>query len=180
MVDNTTSEVLTQEWADSTPGQSLVSYVTPLYLKAGSRVDVELAGGGSNIPPWLAPNVEIHTDLIEPIPKKSEVSPHILLALAEETLATRHPNANLIFTDGSVLTDGRTGAGIFIPDLGASFPLTLTSSTSILAAEMTAIINALDHHQKDTPAAITVVTDSMSALQALAGGQTDARPACSR
>jgi hypothetical protein len=85
MVDNTTSKVLTQEWADNTPGQSLVSYVTPLYLKAGSRVDVELAGGGSNIPPWSVPNVEIHTDLIEPIPKKSEVSPHILLALAEET-----------------------------------------------------------------------------------------------
>jgi hypothetical protein len=41
---------------------------------------------------------------------------------------------------------------------------------------MTAIIHALDHYQKDTPAAITVVTDSMRALQALAGGQTDARP----
>jgi ribonuclease HI len=120
--------------------------------------------------------VEIHTDLIAPIPKKSEVSPHILLALAEETLTTRHSNTNLIFTDGSVLTDDRTGAGIFTPDLCASFPLTLTHSTSILAAEMTAIIHALEYYQKDTPAAITIVTDSMSALQALAGGRTAARP----
>jgi ribonuclease HI len=122
--------------------------------------------------------VEIHTDLIVPVPKKSEVSPQTLLALAEDTLATRHSNTNLIYTDGSVLTDGRTGAGIFIPDLSASFPITFTSSTSILAAEMTAIIHALDYYKNknDTPAAITIVTDSLSSLQALAGGRTDARP----
>ncbi|XP_076043862.1 uncharacterized protein LOC143026955 [Oratosquilla oratoria] len=92
-------------------------------------------------------------------------------------IRTEYKEDFLVYTDGSVLEDGRTGAGIFLENTQESISVKLLP-TSIFSAELIAIreaikiVLALPH----PPACITVLSDSRASLKALQSCQCDSQP----
>ncbi|XP_076065281.1 uncharacterized protein LOC143039293 [Oratosquilla oratoria] len=104
----------------------------------------------------------------------------MLAACAREMITLKYPDDFLAYTDGSVLSDGRTGAGIYLQDTKETFSLKLShpNTTTILTAELIAIreairkIIALPH----PPTQATVFSDSKSSLAAIQNGSCTSRP----
>ena len=95
-------------------------------------------------------------------------SPHLLASQALELLAWIYMQDYHIYTDGSVLEDGSTGAGAYLDAVKTSISLKLSSSP-ILTAELTAILAALQvlDMTKSPPKTVTILSDTRSSLQVL-------------
>ncbi|XP_076061616.1 uncharacterized protein LOC143037363 [Oratosquilla oratoria] len=114
-------------------------------------------------PPWALTPPEVELDL-PGLSRRDD--PHMLAACAREMITVKYPHDFLAYTDGSVLSDGRTGAGIYLQDTKETFSLKLPPPTTILTAELIAIREAmrkmitLPHPPKQA----TVFSDSKSSL----------------
>ncbi|XP_076030308.1 uncharacterized protein LOC143018637 [Oratosquilla oratoria] len=127
-------------------------------------------------PPWALTPPEVELDL-PGLSRRDD--PHMLAACAREMITLKYPDDFLAYTDGSVLSDGRTGAGIYLQDTKETFSLKLPPpTTTILTAELIAIreairkIIALPH----PPTQATVFSDSKSSLAAIQNGSCTSRP----
>ncbi|XP_076060332.1 uncharacterized protein LOC143036661 [Oratosquilla oratoria] len=98
----------------------------------------------------------------------------MLAACAREMITLKYPDDFLAYTDGSVVSDGRTEAGIYLQDIKETFSLKLPPTT-ILTAELIPIREtirkniALFHPP-------TVFSDSKSSLTAIQNGSCTSRP----
>ncbi|XP_059149873.1 uncharacterized protein LOC131936811 [Physella acuta] len=79
-------------------------------------------------------------------------------------------NSLTIYTDGSKINE-KVGAGFHIPHLNHSKSFRLTDGASIFTAELTAILMALEYAPTTPHTSISILSDSLSALQAIKGGE---------
>ncbi|XP_059147673.1 uncharacterized protein LOC131935300 [Physella acuta] len=79
-------------------------------------------------------------------------------------------NSLTIYTDGSKINE-KVGAGFLIPHLNHSKSFRLTDGASIFTAELTAILMALEYTPTTPHTSISILSDSLSALQAIKGGE---------
>ncbi|XP_076066126.1 uncharacterized protein LOC143039767 [Oratosquilla oratoria] len=125
-------------------------------------------------PPWALTPPEV----LNLLRLSRRDDPHTLAARAREQIALKYRDDLLIYTDGSVLEDGRSGAGIYLYNTKEAHPVKLPPTT-ILTAELVAIreavqtVLALLH----PPPQVTVLSDSKSSLIAIQNGSCASRPA---
>ena len=117
------------------------------------------------IPPWerIPPDVQLD------IPQyNSKDNPTTLLPEVNSYLKTNILKHFCVFTDGSVLSDGKTGAGLYFPSTNSSISIKLPNTT-IQTAELCAIESALDivSHYNPIPKTIYILSDSKASLQIL-------------
>jgi len=121
--------------------------------------------GIPSTPPWhfVKPNVSfsIHNQV-----NKKESLPNEQLNCALENIAIKWHTHLHIYTDGSKLDNGLTGAAFYIPKYKIS-KCYRTSPVNIMTAELTAINLALDWIEDFSPVSVVIFSDSMSALQAI-------------
>ncbi|XP_076067748.1 uncharacterized protein LOC143040552 [Oratosquilla oratoria] len=126
-------------------------------------------------PPWTLTPPEVELNL-PGVSRRDD--PHTLAARAREQIALKYRDDLLIYTDGSVFEDGRSGAGIYLYNTKEAHPVKLPPTT-ILTAELVAIreavqtVLALPH----PPPQVTVLSDSKSSLIAIQNGSCASRPA---
>ncbi|XP_076045770.1 uncharacterized protein LOC143028013 [Oratosquilla oratoria] len=126
-------------------------------------------------PPWALTPPEVELNL-PGVSRRDD--PHTLAARAREQIALKYRDDLLIYTDGSVFEDGRSGAGIYLYNTKEAHPVKLPPTT-ILTAELVAIreavqtVLALPH----PPPQVTVLSDSKSSLIAIQNGSCASRPA---
>ncbi|XP_076069714.1 uncharacterized protein LOC143041591 [Oratosquilla oratoria] len=101
----------------------------------------------------------------------------MLAACAREMITLKCPYDFLVYTDGSVLNDGRTGVGIYQKDTKETVSLKLPSTT-ILTAELFAIREAIRKiiTLPHPPTQATVFSDSKFSLAAIQNGSCTPRP----
>ena len=112
-----------------------------------------------------------YTDL-----KKNEHE-NILAAIAREHIQDQYYHSLKVYTDGSVLETGETGAGYVIPDLKIQNSFSLGKGYSVFTAELVAIImvlNCIVNIQKDIFSVLLCV-DSKSVLQSLSSSNSKER-----
>ncbi|XP_076059542.1 uncharacterized protein LOC143036179 [Oratosquilla oratoria] len=190
-VANSTDEELREDWLPA-------SQTTHIQDLPGSVQDLDIPDLGSvknlcikaGLPPdarQLVTQCQVdlfHPWVLKPPTVVSEIpglryqdGPYLLLAHVREMIRTEYKEDFLVYTDGSVLEDGRTGAGIFLENTQESISVKLPP-TSIFSAELIAIreaikiVLALPH----PPASITVLSDSRTSLKALQSCQCDSQP----
>jgi len=82
-----------------------------------------------------------------------------------------------IYTNASRDTDNKMSAAFYIPSLQVQYKARLSNHLTIFAAELTAIKLALawvlDHNNVN---AVTIFSDSLSAIKAIESGRTASRP----
>ena len=129
----------------------------------------------TQVPPQVHPSWELERPTIchslgESLSKKSD--PLYLATLAKERIKEQLGNHLQIFTDGSVLESGEVGCAFVIPDLKITRRYTLPTGTSIFTAELYAILMACSavNDLPSPPLGVAVLSDSKSALRALARG----------
>ncbi|XP_076058654.1 uncharacterized protein LOC143035674 [Oratosquilla oratoria] len=124
-------------------------------------------------PPWALTPPEVELDL----PGLSHRDdPHMLAACAREVITLKYPDDFLGYTDGTVLNDGRTGAGIYLQDTNEIFSLK-PHTTTILTAELIVIREAIRKIIALRPSTqATVFSDSKSSLAAIQNGSCMSRP----
>ena len=116
-------------------------------------------------PPWTLPVPEIWLDLTEY--KKSETAGPIYEQCLNE-IFSHCPGFERIYTDGSKSEDGRVGAAaVFGKNYENSFKHRLLDGSSIYSAELQAILLALKHVYQSKKWNFLILSDSLSALQAL-------------
>lgn len=151
----------------------------PLYQKVKdfldiTNVDEMEAPRVSDIAPWRLKIAAIDTALSNEVSKKE--SPEVLKALALERIDMYKCTVN-IYTDASRDTDNKTSAAFYIPSLQVQYKARLSDHLTIFAAELTAIKLALawvlDHNNVN---AVTIFSDSLSAIKAIESGRTTSRP----
>ncbi|XP_076041837.1 uncharacterized protein LOC143025718 [Oratosquilla oratoria] len=100
---------------------------------------------------------------------------HLLLVHVREMIRKEYKGEDfLLYIDGSVLEDGRTGAGIFLENTQESISMKL-SSTSIFSVELITIREAIKIVLPHPPTCITVLSDSRASLKALLSCQCDSQ-----
>ncbi|XP_076059716.1 uncharacterized protein LOC143036353 [Oratosquilla oratoria] len=125
------------------------------------------------VPPWdLDP-----PDVTPGIPGLNrDDSPHLLLMRTRELLARKYAEDFLVYTDGSVREDGRTGAGVFLQPTNESFSVKLPPTT-IQTAELVAIREAVVKviNLPQPPPRVTILSDSRTSLTILQGAYYESR-----
>ncbi|XP_076038994.1 uncharacterized protein LOC143024111 [Oratosquilla oratoria] len=115
-VPNSKDTELGEGWNPAPPtvsGHGLVSSVSGLCSRAGIEPADRLRVPQAQIdpyPPWIMKPPEVRTN-VPGVAK--EDPPHQIATCTRELLAKEYADDFKIFTDGSVLSDGRTGAGLF-------------------------------------------------------------------
>ncbi|XP_076069275.1 uncharacterized protein LOC143041338 [Oratosquilla oratoria] len=106
-----------------------------------------------------------------------EDPPHQIATCTRELLAKEYADDFKIFTDGSVLSDGRTGAGLFFETTREHFEVKLPPTT-ILTAELVAIREALNKVKTlpRSPTQIVILSDSQSSLNVIQSEYCKTRP----
>ncbi|XP_076057221.1 uncharacterized protein LOC143034758 [Oratosquilla oratoria] len=171
-VPNSTEDEMYEEWISAPPTapiHGLPSSVRDLCLRAGLQPSDRRRVAQYQVdpfPPWTISPAEVELD-----------NPHLLAARTRELLALKYQEEFLVYTDGSVLEDGRTGAGIFLEATRESFSVKLTPTT-ILTAELVAIKEALNEiiAFPDPPSRVTVLSDSRSSLVVIQRGHCPSSP----
>jgi ribonuclease HI len=109
-------------------------------------------------------------------------SPNLLeaetkISTLRELIENKYSNNFNIYTDGSVLQDGRTGAGFFFERIDQTSMVKIPN-TNILSAELIAILRALTYvdNMDYTPKNITIFSDSKCSLEAIRTGICYSRP----
>ncbi|XP_076029848.1 uncharacterized protein LOC143018373 [Oratosquilla oratoria] len=158
-VPNSTDEEMDESWnSASTP--------VPVH---GLPVTVD------PFPPWALTPPEVELNL-PGLSRRDD--PHTLAARAKEQIALIYLDDLLIYIDGSVFEDGRSGAGIYLHNTKEAYPVKLPPTT-IITAELIAIREAvrkvltLPHPSPQ----VTVLSDSKSSLIAIQNGSCASRPA---
>jgi len=128
-------------------------------------------------PPWKNNKIGVDISLTNNINKKT-VSPEVQKALALETIE-RYKEHCCIYTDGSKLED-RTAAAVYIPSTGEKLTLRLADSSSVYAAELSAIREAINWITENKHRIITnryaIFTDSLSAADSIKNRTATSRP----
>ena len=154
------------------------SAIPPLSL----RVDPHLQAAGVDLslieetvlpstPPWCMPTPEVILDLASY--KKGEVAAALfqqcLLKIFSDFQGFRR-----IFTDGSKSEDGRVAAAAVLKqNPNHVFKYRLVDNSSIYSAELQAILLALRHVYQSKDSNFLIISDSLSALQALRNNRLD-------
>jgi ribonuclease HI len=96
-------------------------------------------------------------------------NPHTQKLTSTEYLLTKYPHSILVYTDGSVLEDGRVGGGFYIPALKKKTYFHTNNGLCVCSAELVAILLALQHLLTLPMQLYRVVicTDSQAALKTI-------------
>ena len=126
-------------------------------------------------PPWLDKDYIIDLSLTKRV-KKSDI-PAVLEANGKE-LIEYYQDKLAVYTDGSKTETGKVAAACVVPSIGAKRSARITDDVTIYAAELQAIIMAVD--TVDTAITdskeIAVFSDSKSVLESLDAGKSLSRP----
>ncbi|XP_076032372.1 uncharacterized protein LOC143020099 [Oratosquilla oratoria] len=179
-VPNSTDAELTEGWVENQTTaliQGLPSSIKDICLAAGLRPDDRRLVSQHQfdpVPPWdLDP-----PDVTPGIPGLNrDDSPHLLLMRTRELLARKYAEDFLVYTDGSVREDGRTGAGVFLQPTNESFSVKLPPTT-IQTAELVAIRESVVKviNLPQSPPRVTILSDSRISLTILQGAYYESRP----
>jgi len=163
-------------WTDSfqTPLNNSYSlyYRTSDFIKSFNTPIV--APSFPSFPPWANPKIEIDLSLTKEVNKKLDNPDYIKQKALE--LITKHTNNLHIYTDGSKTAD-IVSAAFTIPSLGIDKHFRITNKSSIYAAELTAITEAVlwildnDDHKN-----IVIFSDSLSVLTSIKENNSTSRP----
>ena len=119
----------------------------------------------SSTPPWCLPVPEVLLDLASY--KKGEVAAALFQQCLNQIFQD-FQGFRRIFTDGSKSEDGRVAAAAVLQQNPPStFQYRLIDGSSIYSAELQAILLALRHVYQSKDYNFLVISDSLSALQAL-------------
>ena len=125
-------------------------------------------------PPWINKEIEIDLSLKEHINKKTD-NPEYMKSMATE-LITNYTSTTHIYTDGSKM-ENIVSAAFTIPSLNIDKVFRLCNDSSIYAAELTAIKEAIIWIiQNNTNEKFAIFSDSLSVLSSLKEGTCNSRP----
>ena len=116
-------------------------------------------------PFWHYPKPKVSWNIHERLSKKYD-SHFDLKDYSLETIYTRYPDHLKVFTDGSKHFNDGTGAAFYIPEFNIRKYYRL-SPISILRAELTAIVLALEWLEQIINTNVVILSDSLSALQSV-------------
>jgi ribonuclease HI len=117
------------------------------------------------LPPWSVSGPEIVLELSDF--RKDSTDPQIYRHALRELLQ-HYPDHRQIFTDGSKSEDGRVAAAAVSSERPRNpFQTRLMDTSSVFTAELQALLLALKHVYQSTYKYFTILSDSLSALQAL-------------
>ena len=155
------------------PGtQPLVSKVRE-FFEANADVEFE-APRLHYITPWLLKKPKVDIKLSGQI-KKTDAE-FVIKSAALETIET-YADCLQIYTDGSRTETGVVAAAFHVPSRSTNRAARLNNYVSIYAAEMTAIILALDWIlEQQVEQKVALFSDSLSSLQSLKNGKSLNRP----
>jgi ribonuclease HI len=128
-------------------------------------------------PPWQNSHIHVDISLSKSINKKT-VSPDIQKTLSL-ALIDRYKEHTRIYTDGSKFEE-KTAAAIVVPEMGVRKVFRIADSSSVYAAELTAINEAIEwirHKQTIAKDQFAIFTDSLSAAESLKLQRSTSRPA---
>ena len=116
-------------------------------------------------PPWVVEGARVEMEVAGL--RKSD-NPLILQATARELISNKYNHCICVYTDGSVTTEG-VGAAFDVPQLSNLTRKYQLPHVSIFTAELVAILMALNFFNdlRQTSMAVSVFSDSLSALQAI-------------
>jgi ribonuclease HI len=120
----------------------------------------------NNIPPWKRSNINTDTSLHNIICNQENTEIKKQLALDYIQQYELHLQ---IYTDGSQLHTGETGAAYYLPTTSTEIELKLPNNTSVINAELLAIKSALQFLATTdiTNTSIVIFTDSQSAIHSI-------------
>ncbi len=126
-------------------------------------------------PPWSKIDVEV---FILPIAKREAVlNPTAAVNLLNETLEKKPSSHLAIYTDGSVCQQTRKAAcGVYVPKESFEGSWSLSSTSSILTTELTAIWKALSSFRHSEYELISIITDSRSSVQVIKNYRASSNP----
>jgi len=127
-------------------------------------------------PPWKNKRIQTDTTLTKTINKKT-VNPEIqkLLTLSK---IDEYNDSIRIYTDGSKFED-TTSAAVIVPEAGVRKVFRIADSSSVYAAELTAIkeaINWINTQPMHNNNKFTIFTDSLSSAQTIKSQRGTSRP----
>jgi ribonuclease HI len=158
---------------DTHPGavRPLSFRVRPHLQAAGLDLDSVSESLQHITPPWLLPVPDVLLDLTAH--KKDSTPPAIYQQSLNELLSS-FPGYCRIYTDGSKSEDGRVAAAaVSSRHPRRSFKHRLPDHSSVFSAELQAVLLALRHAYRSRERNFLILSDSLSALQALQGAGTD-------
>ena len=124
------------------------------------------------LPSWKLQKPQFDYHYADGISK--EDNPLYLATIAKERISNQQaPNLH-IYTDGSIVDDGRTGCAFEIPKLGITERFQLSAGISTFTTELFALNKACSfvRDMPNPPLNATIFTDSRSSLEALDRGGT--------
>nr|KAG5700906.1 hypothetical protein BaRGS_012313 [Batillaria attramentaria] len=142
--------------------------VRPLLQAAGVDINSVEETLFPATPPWTLPTPEVRLDLTA---HKKDSTPDPIYFHGLQQILADFPGFRQIFTDGSKSEDGRVGAAAVMD--GRVFTRRLADGSSVYSAELRAILLALRHVYQSVECNFLILTDSLSALQALHGRRLD-------
>ena len=123
------------------------------------------------MPYWVMPELKIEFAFLQE-KDKMELIPKIV-----KYLDSINPISIIIFTDGSSdPVNGRSGFGVYVEKLGMKIGRRISNGSSVLAAELMAILWALWWIEEASPREALICSDSAAALETLRAGKSEARP----
>ena len=131
----------------------------------------------SEVPQWRLPPAVIDKSLSLEVSKKEnpEILKHLSLAKIQQ-----YDHSLKIYTDASRTLDNRTSAAFYVPEIELKEKTRLSNNITIFAAELTAILLALQwiisENNIGREKTITIYSDSLSALNTLELGRSVCRP----
>lgn len=182
VTDNPVTEVLQESFCDPQSAEfrrisekrpswvirnaAIYQYTEPLMREADVIHKKVVKMPEPDLPPWVVP--DIHTDYAYTHITKN-TAPAQLASEAKIRLDTEYSDYLRFFTDGSKQEGGNVGCAWTCPQLDITNTFRLNQDTSIVTAELYALVKVMDFlvaspylHEK-----IVVVTDSKSSLQEL-------------
>jgi ribonuclease HI len=115
--------------------------------------------------PWTLPEVEIRLDLTR---FKKAVTNQVFYKEAYIELCLEYERFERIFTDGSKSDCATASAAVAASNLDKPFKRRLLDDSSVFTAELNAILLALKHVYQSKKKRFLILSDSLSALQAIA------------
>jgi len=125
------------------------------------------------IPYWMLPEINIELGFLQE-KDKWKVAPKI-----GEYLNSIRQSTMIIFTDGSRdPVSGRAGFGVYVEQLGLEISISrrISNGSSVLTAELMAILWALWWIEEVKPREVIICSDSVGALDNLKVGKSKSRP----
>ena len=128
-------------------------------------------------PPWKQIEIKADISLTQVINKTTD-PPDKIKQVALQHIYEKYEHSTRIYTDGSKTGD-HVGAAFFVARAalpGGQNKIRLPAQVSVFAAELVAIIMALDWIEQNKPTKAVILSDSLSAIIAVEGFKLDTRP----